>query len=78
MSRKAFRSLSNLCFDISQERIDGNCIWPSLPMTDDNGVFVYNAAQLISCCVQIMCSALDILYRQSGKAGVQVAVQSKG
>jgi hypothetical protein len=47
-------------------------------MTDDDGIFVYNAAQLISCRIKIMCSALDVVNRQPGKAGVQVAVRSKG
>jgi hypothetical protein len=46
-------------------------------MTDDDGVFVYDAAQLIPCRVEIMCSALDIFNRQTGKAGVQVADQGK-
>lgn len=46
-------------------------------MTDDDGVFVYNVAQLVSCRFEIMLGPLDILQGQSGEACIEVAIDEE-
>lgn len=43
-------------------------------MTDHDGVFVYNAAKLVSGCIEIVFGPLDILDRQAREACVEIAV----